>query len=64
MSRKTDTDDVDRTRTTVQVERTVWRQLRADAVAEVKNISERLEEILAEHYGVEMPHKLDNGTGT
>lgn len=45
--------DADETRTTVRVDRDVWRQLRSDAVAEGKTISEKLEEILIEHFGLE-----------
>ena len=43
-------DDSDQTRTTIEVDRDVWRQVRAEAVGEGKKISEKLEEILIEHF--------------
>jgi hypothetical protein len=45
-----DGDDVDRTRTTIKVDREVWRQVRSDAVADGKNVSEKLEEVLEDYY--------------
>jgi hypothetical protein len=47
-----DDDEVDRTRTTIKVDREVWRQVRSDAVAEGKNVSEKLEEVLEDYYDV------------
>jgi hypothetical protein len=41
--------DGDTARTTIEVDRQVWRQVRAEAVSEGKNVSEKLEEILREH---------------
>jgi hypothetical protein len=38
-----------KSRTTIEVDRQVWRQVRAEAVSEGKNVSEKLEEILREH---------------
>ncbi|EMA56983.1 hypothetical protein [Halorubrum kocurii] len=43
-------DDSDITRTTIEVDRDVWRQVRAEAVGEGKHISEKLEEILEEYF--------------
>jgi len=43
-------DGGDTARTTIEVDREVWRQVRAAAVGEGKNISEKLEEILREHF--------------
>ena len=43
-------DDSEQTRTTIEVDRDVWRQVRAEAVGEGKKISEKLEEILIEHF--------------
>jgi hypothetical protein len=43
-------DDGDTARTTIEVDRKVWRQVRAEAVGEGKNVSEKLEEILREHF--------------
>jgi hypothetical protein len=40
----------DTARTTIEVDREVWRQVRAAAVGEGKNVSEKLEEILREHF--------------
>jgi hypothetical protein len=42
--------DGDTARTTIEVDRKVWRQVRAEAVGEGKNVSEKLEEILREHF--------------
>ena len=43
------TSDDPKSRTTIEVDRQVWRQVRAEAVSEGKNVSEKLEEILREH---------------
>ncbi|MFC7323276.1 hypothetical protein ACFQMF_01650 [Halorubrum rutilum] len=40
-------------RTTIEVDRQVWRQVRAEAVSEGKNVSEKLEEILRAHVELE-----------
>jgi len=47
-----DTDNDDPARTTIEVDRQVWRQVRAAAVAEGKHVSVKLEEILQEHFGM------------
>lgn len=62
MSQENSDDDVDRTRTTIKVRREVWRQVRSDAVAEGKNVSKKLEEILAEYYDMDVDSAADNGT--
>mgnify|MGYP000155446466 CR=1 FL=1 len=41
------------TRTTIEVSRDVWRQVRSDAVAEGQNVSEKLEEVLQEYYDMD-----------
>lgn len=43
-------DDSETTRTTIEVDRDVWRQVRSEAVGEGKHISEKLEEILVEYF--------------
>ena len=40
-------------RTTIEVDRQVWREVRAEAVSEGKNVSEKLEEILRDHVELE-----------
>ena len=40
----------DTARTTIEVDRKVWRKVRAEAVGEGKNVSEKLEEILVEYF--------------
>ena len=37
-------NDAPTARTTIEVDRQVWRQVRAEAVSEGKNVSEKLEE--------------------
>ncbi len=46
----TDDDPSDIVRTSVEVDRQIWRQVRAAAVGEGKNVSDKLEEILREHF--------------
>lgn len=60
MSKAMTSDDSDgsKSRTTIEVDRQVWRQVRAEAVSEGKNVSEKLEEILREHV------ELDNNDDT
>lgn len=55
MSKAMTSDDSDgsKSRTTIEVDRQVWRQVRAEAVSEGKNVSEKLEEILREHVGLD-----------
>ena len=48
MTDDTSTDDT--ARTTIEVDRQVWRQVRAEAVGEGKNVSKKLEEILVEYF--------------
>ena len=48
----TDGDDLDDlVRTSVEVDRQLWRQVRAEAVGEGKNVSDKLEEILEVYFG-------------
>lgn len=47
-------DDAPVTRTTIEVDQAVWRQLRSAAVAEGKNVSTKLEEVLADHFNVDL----------
>lgn len=47
-----DDDENDKTRTTVEVDRDVWRELRSDAVSDGSNVSEKLEEVLRDYYGL------------
>ncbi|EMA66032.1 hypothetical protein C461_12693 [Halorubrum aidingense JCM 13560] len=44
---------VDLTRTTIELDREVWREVRSDAVADGANVSEKLEEVLVDYYGVD-----------
>jgi len=54
MTADDDSDDGDGvTRTTVEVDRAVWREVRSDAVGDGVTISEKLEDVLAEYYEVE-----------
>lgn len=48
----TDGDDdlADFVRTSVEVDRQLWRQVRAEAVGEGKNVSEKLEDILETYF--------------
>jgi|GEM_PF-1297229 len=46
-------DDRPVTRTTIEVDQAVWRQLRSAAVAEGKNVSTKLEEVLTDHFGMD-----------
>lgn len=41
------------TRTTIEVRREVWRQVRSDAVAEGQNVSQKLEEVLEDYYDLD-----------
>jgi len=47
-----DPTNEDHARTTIEVDREVWRQVRAAAVGDGKNVSVKLEEILREHFGM------------
>ncbi|WP_336036249.1 hypothetical protein [Halobacterium yunchengense] len=49
-----DGDDArDVTRTTIEVSRDVWRQVRSDAVADGQNVSRKLEEVLEDYYDLD-----------
>lgn len=43
-------EDDEVTRTSITVDEKVWRQVRSQAVAEDKRVSEMLEDILREHF--------------
>ena len=43
-------DETDNARTTIEVDREVWRQVRAAAVSDGKNVSVELEDILREYF--------------
>jgi len=45
-----DEDEPDNARTTIEVDREVWRQVRAAAVTDGKNVSVKLEDILREYF--------------
>ncbi len=45
-----DGPDDGQTRTTIEVDRQVWRQVRSEAVADGKNVSTKLQEILEEYF--------------
>ena len=46
-------DTADLTRTTIELDRAVWREVRSDAVADGVNVSEKLEEVLVDYYDLE-----------
>lgn len=43
----------DTTHTSIEISRDVWRQVRSDAVADGKNVSEKLEEVLEDYYDLD-----------
>jgi negative regulator of replication initiation len=43
----------DTTRTTIEVDREVWRKVRSQAVAEGENVSDMLEFILADYFDMQ-----------
>jgi len=49
----TDNDNGDMTRTTIELDREVWREVRSDAVSDGVNVSEKLEEVLVDYYEVD-----------
>ncbi|WP_435096505.1 hypothetical protein [Halorubrum sp. N11] len=54
MTEDTNGDDIaDLTRTTIELDREVWREVRSDAVADGANVSEKLEEVLVDYYDLE-----------
>ena len=48
-----DNGDTDVTRTTIELDRQVWRQVRSDAVSDGSNVSEKLEEVLVDYYDLD-----------
>ena len=46
-------DGNDVTRTTIEVDDAVWRRVRSEAIREDKKVSEQLEAILREYFGVD-----------
>lgn len=46
-------DTADLTRTTIELDREVWREVRSDAVADGANVSEKLQEVLEEYYDLD-----------
>jgi hypothetical protein len=43
----------DTTHTSIEIDREVWRQVRAEAVAEGSNVSVKLEDILRQHFDMD-----------
>jgi hypothetical protein len=46
-------DDDNVTRTTIEVDDEVWRRVRSEAIREDKKVSEQLEAILREYFGID-----------
>ncbi|XGI82708.1 hypothetical protein ACEU6E_05330 [Halorutilales archaeon Cl-col2-1] len=58
MDEPTDDDkQADVTRTTIEIDSEVWRQVRSRGVAEGKQVSEMLEEILRDYFDMEEGEK-------
>ncbi|MFB6120429.1 MAG: hypothetical protein ABEJ68_04855 [Halobacteriaceae archaeon] len=53
MTANTGDGDDPQTRTTIEVDRQVWRELRSDAVADGLTVSEQLERVLEDYYDVD-----------
>lgn len=53
MSNENSSTGDDTTRTTIEVDRDVWRQLRSEAVADGQTISAKLEEVLIDYFDIE-----------
>lgn len=53
MSNENSSDGDDTTRTTIEVDRAVWRQLRSEAVADGQNVSVKLEDVLIDYFDIE-----------
>lgn len=53
MTNEDDSDGDGLTRTTIEVDREVWREVRSAAVADGVNVSEKLEEVLVDYYNLE-----------
>ena len=43
----------DTTHTSIEIDREVWRRVRSDAVADGKNVSEKLQEVLEDYYDLD-----------
>lgn len=52
MTNDTSSDGTEMTRTTIEVDREVWREVRSAAVADGVNVSEKLEAVLADYFDV------------
>ena len=52
MTNDATSDGNGQTRTTIEVDRDVWREVRSAAVADGVNVSEKLEEVLADYFEV------------
>lgn len=52
MTKDGSNDGDSKTRTTIEVDREVWREVRSSAVADGVNVSEKLEEVLADYFEV------------
>jgi|JXWS01.1.fsa_nt_gb hypothetical protein len=54
MTASDDSEDGDNvTRTTIKVDDEVWRRVRSEAIREDKKVSEQLEAILREYFGID-----------
>ncbi len=53
MTADTNDDGDDVTRTTIEVDREVWREVRSDAVGDGVTVSEKLEDVLADYFDVD-----------
>ena len=53
MTASDDSEDGSVTRTTIKVDDAVWRRVRSEAIREDKKVSEQLEAILREYFGVD-----------
>jgi hypothetical protein len=54
MTASDDSEDSDNvTRTTIKVDDEVWRRVRSEAIREDKKVSEQLEAILREYFGID-----------
>ena len=53
MTADTNDDGDGVTRTTIEVDREVWREVRSDAVGDGVTVSEKLEDVLADYFDVD-----------
>ena len=53
MTASDDSEDESVTRTTIKVDDAVWRRVRSEAIREDKKVSEQLEAILREYFGID-----------